>query len=1132
MVIKSLTHSVYKMSGKIPLRVILVVPFIIQVVGAVGLVGYLSFKNGQKSVNDLAARLTSETSARIQQHVMSYLDKPHQTLQIISMGIESGDINPDNFTNFGKYFWQIVKNHNQDSYIYWSNPQGYFLGVEKLENGTITLKVRDEKNEPKRETYLLDSEGSPTKLLSNTPYDPRDRPWYQAAIEAGKETWSPIFPFSSRQNTILGLTPVKPMYYQTGELRGILAINISLVQITQFLEHLKISASGESFIIEPSGDLIASSTISHPFVIKETGKKREIERLKAVNSNSIVVRQTAEHLNKLFGDFSQINQPKHLKLKINNQQQFVQVLPLEDNRGINWLIVVVVPEADFMEQINANTRTSILLCLIALGVATIVGILTSHWVLHPILKLKKAAIALSGGEFPQIVDLERSDELGVLAKTFNQMAEQLQGSFQTLESKNAELQNLNKLKDEFLANTSHELRTPLNGIIGLAESLIDGATGELPEKTKANLAMIVSSGKRLSNLVNDILDFAKLKHKTIELQIQPVGMREITDVVLFLSQPLVGKKSLQLINTIASDLPLVDADENRLQQILYNLIGNGIKFTESGLIEVSAEVVNPDSISPNSFLAITVSDTGIGMAEDKFERIFESFEQGDGSTSRIYGGTGLGLAVTKRLVELHGGKIWVESQKDQGSIFTFTLPISQNQEATKIPKKLEKEPQVIPNNVVLEILESPLLVPTEFINKNGQFKILIVDDELINLQVLANTLALENYAITQANNGLEALELIENGFHPDLILLDVMMPRMTGYEVSQKLREKFLPSELPIVMLTAKNQVDDLVEGFSAGANDYLTKPFSKNELLARIKTHIKLAKINEAYGRFVPHEFLKYLGYESVLDVKLGDQVQKEMTIMFSDIRSFTTLSEEMSPDDNFKFLNSYLSRVSPLIRDHHGFIDKYIGDAIMALFPHSPDDAVNSAIAMQKEVNLYNEHRANRGYVPISIGIGLHKGTLMLGTIGETARMESTVIADAVNLASRLEGLTKVYGVGVLISHQTLCGLEYLEEHNFRFLDRVIVKGKRKAIAVFEVYDGDLEAQKQLKKQTQSRFEVAVFLYYQQQFDESQKMFQEVLQVNPHDRAALLYVKRCEKYQKIGVPDGWDAIEILEEK
>ncbi|HEY9710947.1 MAG TPA: response regulator, partial [Oculatellaceae cyanobacterium] len=405
----------------------------------------------------------------------------------------------------------------------------------------------------------------------------------------------------------------------------------------------------------------------------------------------------------------------------------------------------------------------------------------------------------------------------------------------------------------------------------------------------------------------------------------------------------------------------------------------------------------------------------------------------------------------------------------------------------------------------------------------------IVDDEPVNLQVLANNLSLEHYAITQANNGLEALEIIERGFQPDLVLLDVMMPRMTGYEVCKKLRERFLAIELPIVMLTAKNQTSDLVEGFIAGANDYITKPFSKNELLARIKTHIRLAKINAAYGRFVPHDFLRFLGYESIVDVKLGDHVKKDMTILFSDIRSFTTLSEGMTPEENFNFINSFLSRVSPVIRAHNGFIDKYIGDAVMALFPESADDAVRGAIAMQKQLFLYNEHRQNNGYVPIAIGIGLHTGSLMLGTIGEQERMESTVISDAVNLASRLEGLTKLYGAGILISGQTLTYLDSSQNYGYRFVDRVRVKGKQAPVAVFEVYDGDEELLKQLKTQTKSNFEKAVFLYFQQEFAQAQEIFQDILQINPQDKAAVLYVKRCEKSQKYGGQEEWEDVEVL---
>ncbi|MDF0556352.1 ATP-binding protein, partial [Kamptonema sp. UHCC 0994] len=699
------------------------------------------------------------------------------------------------------------------------------------------------------------------------------------------------------------------------------------------------------------------------------------------------------------------------------------------------------------------------------------------------------------------------------------MASQLKASFSTLEAQketladqNQELHHLDQLKDEFLANTSHEVRTPLNGIIGIAESLIDGATGELPSTTQSNLQLIVSSGRRLASLINDILDFSKLKHNNLELRLASVDLRAITNIILTLSQPLAQQKNLQLINAIPEDLPNAEADENRLQQILHNLIGNAIKFTPSGTVEVSAQVISPNQ---EDILAVTISDTGIGIAEDKFERVFQSFEQAEGSTAREYGGTGLGLAVTKQLVELHGGKITIQSQIGVGSQFTFTLPIAQ--ETVKLVPPITG----FHNNFSSELMTlAPIQKAINIATDNQQFKILIVDDEPINRQVLINILSLYNYILTEASNGEEALATIEKGFIPDLILLDLMMPRMTGYEVCQKIRERFPAHELPIVMLTAKNQTENIVDGFTSGANDYLAKPIQKQEMLARMKTHLNLAKLTLAYGRFVPRDFLNFLGKESIIDVQIGNQIQQEMTIMFSDIRDFTTLSEAMTPQETFNFINSYLSRVSPVIREHKGFIDKYIGDAIMALFPQSADEAVKAAISMQQKVVTFNEERQQQGQVPIAIGIGLHTGKLMLGTIGESERMETTVIADAVNLASRLEGLTKVYGAGILISHNTLCCLDYTQEQCFRFLDRVMVKGKKLAVAVFEVYDGDAPEQKRLKHQTQARFEVAVFLYYQQQFQEAKHIFQEVLQINPRDKATMVYIKRCEKYQQYGVP------------
>jgi PAS domain S-box-containing protein len=671
---------------------------------------------------------------------------------------------------------------------------------------------------------------------------------------------------------------------------------------------------------------------------------------------------------------------------------------------------------------------------------------------------------------------------------------------QELEFKNTQLQRLDQIKDEFLANTSHELRTPLNGIIGITESLLDGAAGELNARQKANLSMVVSSGMRLANLVNDILDFAKLKNRDIELQRQPVDFRQIAEVVLTVCRPLVAGKSLELNNVIPEDLVAVEGDENRLQQIMYNLVGNALKFTESGSVTVSA-------IALDGMVEVTISDTGIGILPDKFEDIFKSFEQVDASVSREYGGTGLGLSITKQLVELHGGTIRVESVLGQGSRFIFTLPSS-----TQTPSRTLDHSQVIARVRENEALPPHTLSPT--VQSNSQLTILVVDDEPINLQVVANHLSLQNYCVVQATSGIEALKKIDSGLRPDLILLDIMMPKMSGYQVCQKIREQFPASEMPVVMLTAKNQVSDLVAGLDAGANDYLSKPVLKNELLARIKTHINLSKINIAYGRFVPHEFLRFLGHKSIVDVRLGDQILKEMSIMFADIRDFTTLSEEISPKENFDFLNSYLSRVGPIIRQHNGFIDKYIGDAVMALFPDTADEAVQAAIAMQQQVSLYNSDRQKLGYPSLAIGIGLHRGSLMLGTIGEERRMESTVIADAVNLASRLEDLTKVYGASILISGPTLFSLETLTQYEYRFIGQVQVKGKRERVSVFEIFETDPPQLRDLKQQTKTLFEEAIILYNGQKNKLAYQKFKEIQKINPQDKAASFYIKSCEKF------------------
>ena len=294
---------------------------------------------------------------------------------------------------------------------------------------------------------------------------------------------------------------------------------------------------------------------------------------------------------------------------------------------------------------------------------------------------------------------------------------------------------------------------------------------------------------------------------------------------------------------------------------------------------------------------------------------------------------------------------------------------------------------------------------------------------------------------------------------------------------------------------------------------------------LRRAQLDEKLAEIGTASGRFVPRELLEHLGRGSIVDVRLGDQVQKEMSVLFSDIRSFTSLSETMTPKENFNFLNSYLSRVSPLIRKHNGFIDKYLGDGIMALFPGGAEDAIKSAIDIVRYLPVYNGHREKSGYKSIRIGNGIHSGSLMLGTIGEEARMEGTVIADAVNLASRLEGLTKIYGGSIVVSEQGLFGLSDPNAYNWRFLGKVRVKGKRNLVSVFEIFDGDELETIKLKAATREVFERAVSFFHSGEFRDAELLLAKVLETHPDDRAATLLAAHSARFAAAGAPPDWDG-------
>lgn len=407
-----------------------------------------------------------------------------------------------------------------------------------------------------------------------------------------------------------------------------------------------------------------------------------------------------------------------------------------------------------------------------------------------------------------------------------------------IEAQSQAIENLRKaeqIKDEFLANTSHELKTPLHGIVGLSELMLSSGREKIGDSTRENLNLISASGRRLLNLVNDILDFSSMRHGSLALSVKPVKLRESVTAVFSLLEPLTDGKAVELRNSVPPDFMPLLADEARLRQILMNLAGNSLRFVPFGVIEISA-------IYKEEMAEISVSDTGVGINNVDLKRIFNAFEQGEGSDSRSYEGTGLGLAITRKLVDLHGGSIRVNSVPGKSTTFTFTLPLDRNIRISEGPSNIIEQYSV-PDaaNPAYQATETILL--NQNLLEKANASILIVEDDLISRKILCETLSQMKYDVHTAKNGIEALVNL-GGKKYDLLLLDVMMPGLSGYELLRRIRLKLSPEELPVILVTAKSQLDDIHAGFKAGANDYIIKPFSMDELSLRVENMLKLKKV------------------------------------------------------------------------------------------------------------------------------------------------------------------------------------------------------------------------------------------------------------------------------------------------
>ena len=995
-----------KGSKKVALRLILVVPFVLQIFVAVGLTGYLSLRNGQKAVNDLASRLQNEVSQRIDQHLDSYMATPSQLVQVNWDAIKMNLLDLRDRQKLGQFFWKQVNSFNIGYVIFGFKTGDYAAAGHLFDDGRITiddLSPKDHNGSTHLYTWGTDSQGKRTKIIQdNGEFDLHKEGWYAEAVKQGKPTWSHVYnwvvdPFP------LSIAASRPIYDRKNNLIGVIAVEQRLSQISDFLRQLKVSPSGNTFILERNGLLIASSTAQQPFTVVNN----KPIRLKASDSKDPLIQATAKYLIERFGDFKKIRGAQQLNFSLNGKRQFVQVNPWRDQLGIDWLVVVTMPEADFMAQIDANTRTTLLLCLLALSLATVLGYYTSYWITRPILRLSQASLAIAGGELDQKVEECRVNELSVLASSFNRMAHQLRESFSALAKTNEELElrieertaylaaiidnladgllvvdlngkivrvnpalftlfgfentdlndrnfeivfnrkvvelveqtrkspekvfvaeialtgektgkavataimrnssfaddknqqdqcigsvllirditsdkEVDQMKTDFISTVSHELRTPLTSVLGFAKIIkkkLDETIFPLlsPDDKKIqrnikqvgdNIDIIVSEGIRLTDLINDVLDIAKMEAGKIEWRIEPLQITEVVERAIAATSALFQQKDLELIHEIEAGLPEVMGDRDRLIQVVINLISNAVKFTDNGSVTCTVA-------KDNNTITISIIDAGIGIASSDLDKVFEKFKQvGDTLTDKPKG-TGLGLPICKQIVEHHGGRIWVESELSKGSNFSFTLPISTASQM-KI-KTLDMD------TLVKQLREH--VVRNSSVSAAHQKNILVVDDDANIRQLLRQQLEAEGYIIREAKDGIEAIAQVKKSA-PDLIILDVMMPEMNGFDVAAVLKNDPKTMGIPIIILSI---VEDKERGYRLGIERYLMKPIETETLLHEIGTLIsqgnsckKVLVVDEDLSTVKTlSEVLQAKGY-SVVEVTNAEELrEKAMSVV-----------------------------------------------------------------------------------------------------------------------------------------------------------------------------------------------------------------------------------------------------------
>ena len=568
---------------------------------------------------------------------------------------------------------------------------------------------------------------------------------------------------------------------------------------------------------------------------------------------------------------------------------------------------------------------------------------------------------------------------------------------QELEASNRKLLELDRLKSEFFANVSHELRTPLTLSLAAFKTL-------LKLSPNVECQQLIQSGmrnmSRLLFLINELLDLAKYDSGRGELRKRCIDLALLVRSVAANFES--SQKSRVHLKGVSQSIA-AEVDPGQMKKVLYNLLSNAFKFSDPDEGQVWIRLGSKGDVVELEF-----EDNGIGIPRDQLDRIFDRFTQVEGSATRRYEGSGIGLALVKEIVTQHGGSITAESESGHGSIFTITLPRGRTTPGDTA--ELEEDETLIP--VFVESGQEhigEISSPT-----SDHHPLLLVADDNADMRRYLERVLKKQYRIVLVKDGAEALEQAKT-LRPDLILTDVMMPRMSGPDLLKAVREDRALGSTPVIFITARAGTEARIESLDAGADDYLAKPFDENELLARVDNLIRarnqqreLAKLQkEKMARFLPSHLADMIISEDREDFLRGHRT--EITAVFVDLRGFTTFSETADPEDLMTVLRQYQAEIGPLISQYNGTLERFAGDALMIFFndplpvPNHAEQAARMAIAIRQRVAALQAQWSKRG-IDLGIGIGIATGYATLGVIGFEGRKDYAAIGPVTNLAARL--------------------------------------------------------------------------------------------------------------------------------